>query len=202
MILKQHQGGIQAPSPLIPCPCHCAKSHAFCCEDPLLAMCGPDHSPRASSRFDSGKPKLAGLLGFVTFVLVKAVPPPLSSMTYPGHRQSRVPAGEGWASETHQVSFADGPPPAGSVAPPQILPPLPAFIPPAGAVPGVSRGEVCVTRVLEGGCPDFLLPPLRLGWRREGEAWGVLISPLAISAGHCPLQGQLCPAGVPTAPFL
>lgn len=59
-----------------------------------------------------------------------------------------------------------------------------------------------MTLVLEGGCPDFLLPPLRLGWRREGEAWWVLISPSAISAGHCPLQGQLCPAGVPTTPFL
>lgn len=62
-----------------------------------------------------------------------------------------MPAGEGWAPEIHQVSFVDGPLPAGIVVLPPNLLPVPAFVFPAGAVPGIRRREVCVTLVLEGG---------------------------------------------------
>lgn len=62
-----------------------------------------------------------------------------------------MPAGEGWAPEIHQVSFVDGPPSAGIVVPPPNLLLMPAFVSPAGAVPGIRRREVCVTLVLEGG---------------------------------------------------
>ena len=64
-----------------------------------------------------------------------------------------MPAGEGWAPEIHQVSFVDGPLPVGIVVPTPNLLPEPAFVSPAGAVPGVRCREVCVTLVLEGGLP-------------------------------------------------
>ena len=64
-----------------------------------------------------------------------------------------MPVGEGWAPEIQQVSFVDGPPPAGIVVLPPDLLPMPAFVSPAGAVSGVRRREVCVTLVLEGGLP-------------------------------------------------
>lgn len=94
-----------------------------------------------------------GLVGFVTFVLVKAVPP----SCYPFHRdivqaQDRVECQLGNRLRDHGVALLLGPLLLGLWSPPPNLLPVPAFVSLQGLCQALDV-ERSVTLVLEGGLP-------------------------------------------------